>query len=116
MATSTHKPRVQTFERYRWVETGVTCPGCNQQISCDLTDQPGALECGGPGEGICNESRFAFDLGSINEWARQRREFSDEHDGAKAPTIALCERISAAFDKADNVGKPYLAKANPRRR
>ena len=95
----------------------MTCPGCNQQISCDLTDLPaGKLECGFPGNGICGEAEFTFDLGSINEWAQQRRKFSEEHDGAKAPTIALCERISAAFDEADNVGKPYIAKANPRRR
>ena len=51
MAThASNKPHVVNFEGHRWVETGVKCPGCNQQISCDITDQRGALECGEPSD------------------------------------------------------------------
>jgi len=114
MATrASNKPHVETFQGHRWVETGVKCPGCNQQISCDLTDQPRALECGGPGEGICGEASLTFNLGQAG-WQRAVREFKES--GYKVPSLVLCERISDAFDKADNVSKPYFAKANPRRR
>lgn len=114
MATrASNKPHVVNFEGHRWVETGVKCPGCNQQISCDITDQRGALECGGPGEGLCGQAALSFDLGQAG-WQRTVREY--KKSGYKIPSLILCERISDAFDKADNVGKPYLAKANPRRR
>ena len=112
---ASNKPHLVDSHGYRWVETGVMCPGCNQQISCDLTDQPGALECGGPGDGICSAGHIAFSLGSPG-WQRELREFKDLFPKAKAPTLVLCERIVNAFNKADKIGKPYLAKANPRRR
>ena len=114
MAThASNKPHVETFQGHRWVETGVKCPGCNQQISYNLSDPRSGLECGGPGEGICGDAHVAHMLGEPG-WLGVVEEYKAS-DG-RVPSLLQCARIMAAFNKADNIGKPYLAKANPRRR
>jgi hypothetical protein len=106
--TAPSKARIKTYGKYTWVETGVRCPACNQELSYAPDDQ-GAVECGGPGEGGCSESMLSYSLGTP-KWKQECEEFMLIHDGAKLPSLETCLKVQPAIEQAASIGEKVWAK------
>lgn len=105
--TAPSKARIETHGKHTWVETGVRCAACNQELSYDPSD--GAVECGGPGNGGCGESMVAFSLGTP-KWDRECKEFKLITEGARLPSLETCLKVRPAYDKAAAIGEKVWAK------
>jgi hypothetical protein len=101
------KARIETHGKYTWVETGVRCPACNQELSYDPGEMD-AVECGGPGNGACSESIVAFSLGTP-KWDRECEEFKLITEGARLPSLETCLKVQPAINKAAAIGEEVWA-------
>ena len=106
--TAASTARIETNGPYTWVETGVRCPACNQELSYDPSFA-GGIECGGPGEGGCSASMLAYSLGTP-KWKQECEEFKIITEGAKLPSLETCLKVQPAIEKAAAIGEKVWAK------
>ena len=106
--TAPSKARIKTYGNFTYVETGVRCPACNEELSYAPDDQM-TVECGGPGMGGCDESMLSYHLGTP-KWKQKCEEYKFITDGAKFPSLETCLKIQRAIDKAATIGGEILAK------